>query len=102
MIPHPEPWLKAHFGAGIELTVTTEDKLDILRKLGAFGLIDDRPKTIERVADAGFWAAMMLQPWNKELVAGRPEIHGFRSWHEVPGLLPPAPAESEHEMGGLR
>ena len=43
----------------VGLTVTTEDKLGILDALGAFGLIDDRPDTIERVADAGLWAAAM-------------------------------------------
>jgi hypothetical protein len=48
MPPHLEPWLKAHFGPGIGLTVTTGDKLIILEELGAFGLIDDRPDTIGR------------------------------------------------------
>ncbi len=91
MTPHLEPWLKKHFGPGIELTVTTEDKLGILDSLGAFGMVDDRPGTIARVADAGLWAATMLQPWNRELVAGRADIHGFESWHEVPDLLPPLP-----------
>lgn len=88
MTPHLEPWLKEHFGPHVGLTVTTEDKLGILRKLGAFGMIDDRPETIERVADAGLWAATMLQPWNRKLVAGHPRISGFGSWREVPDLLP--------------
>ena len=89
MTPHLEPWLREHFGPEVGLTVTTEDKLGILKRLGAFGMIDDRPGTIERVADAGLWAATMLQPWNRELVAGHPGIAGFESWDEVPGLLPP-------------
>ncbi len=88
MTPHLEPWLREHFGPEVGLTVTTEDKLGILRKLGAFGMVDDRPGTIERVAEAGLWAATMLQPWNRELVAGHPKIHGFESWREVPDLLP--------------
>lgn len=89
MTPHLEPWLKEHFGSEIALTVTTEDKLGILRALGAFGMVDDRPETITRVADAGLWAATMIQPWNRELVLSSPNIYGFTSWHEVPGLLPP-------------
>ncbi len=88
MTPHLEPWLREHFGPDIGLTVTVEDKLGILRSLCAFGMIDDRPDTIARVADAGLWAATLIQPWNREVVAGHPKIHGFESWYEVPGLLP--------------
>ena len=91
MTPYLEPWLKKHFGPDVGLTVTTEDKLGILDSLGAFGMVDDRPDTISRVADAGLWAATMIQPWNRELVAERPDVHGFESWHEVPDLLPPLP-----------
>jgi len=88
MPPHLEPWLKGHFGPKVGLTVTTEDKLSILKELGAFGLIDDRPDTIGRAADAGLWAAAKLQPWNRDLVASRTDIHGFSDWWEVPDLLP--------------
>jgi hypothetical protein len=88
MTPHLEPWLKQHFGPGIELTVTTEDKLGLLRALDAFGMVDDRPETITHVADEGLWAATMIQPWNREIVARHANIHGFTSWHEVPDLLP--------------
>ena len=91
MSPRLEPWLKEHFGPDVGLTVTTEEKLGILHDLGAFGMVDDRPGTIARVADAGLWAATKIQPWNRELVAGRNDIHGFASWHEFPGLLPPLP-----------
>ena len=91
MTPHLEPWLKEHFGLDVDLTVTTEDKLGILHDLGAFGLVDDRPGTIARVADAGLWAATKIQPWNRELVNGRKDIHGFASWHEFPDLPPPLP-----------
>ncbi len=89
MTPHLKPWLEKHFGPDIGLTVTTEDKLGILDSLGAFGMVDDRPDTIARVADAGLWAATMIQPWNRELVVERADVHGFESWHEVPDLLPP-------------
>jgi hypothetical protein len=88
---HLEPWLREHFGPNVDLTVTTGDKLRILRALDAFGMIDDRPETLARVADAGLWAATLLQPWNRDLVAEHPGIHGFASWHEVQDLLPPLP-----------
>ena len=89
MSPHLEPWLKTHFGPDVGLTVTTGDKLGILEELDAFGLIDDRPDTIGRAADAGLWAATKLQPWNRDLVAARTDVHGFYDWREVPDLLPP-------------
>jgi beta-phosphoglucomutase-like phosphatase (HAD superfamily) len=88
MIPHLKSWLKDHFGQGVGLTVTTGDKLSVLHKLGAFGLVDDRPEILERTADAGLWVAAKIQPWNRELVAERADVHGFSDWYEVPGLLP--------------
>lgn len=97
MTPRLESWLKEHFGQGVGLTVTIEDKLDILRELDAFGLVDDRPEILGRVADAGLWAAARIQPWNRELVAARPDVHGFSDWREVPHLLPslPGPASGD-------
>jgi len=86
--PHLEPWLREHFGEGVGLTVTNGDKLTVLRELGAFGLVDDRPETLERAADAGLWAAARIQPWNRGLLARRPDVRGFSDWREVPGLLP--------------
>lgn len=88
MPPLLRPWLQAHFGPDVGLTVTMGDKLVILEELGAFGLIDDRPDTIERVANAGLWAATKLQPWNRDLVARKTDIHGFNHWQELPDLLP--------------
>jgi len=93
MRPHLKPWLRRHFGSRIELSVTSEDKLDILQEIGAFGMVDDRPETIRRVADSGLWAATIIQPWNRELLASYTNVHGFTSWHEFPHLLPPAPLE---------
>jgi 5'(3')-deoxyribonucleotidase len=87
MAPRLRPWLEEHFGPDAGLTVTKEDKLGIVEKLGAFGLIDDMPDTIERVADADLWAATKIQPWNRDLVARRSDVHGFRHWHEVHDLL---------------
>ncbi len=97
MTPHLEPWLRKHFGREVGLTVTTGDKLPILRELGAFGLIDDHPDTIGRVADAGLWAAAKIQPWNRALLAERPDVHRFSDWREVPDLLPslPTPASTK-------
>ena len=88
MPPYLEPWLKAQFGPDVGLTVTTKDKLGSLERLGAFGLIDDRPDTIERVADAGLWAAAKTQPWNRDLLARRSDVQSFSDWREVPNLLP--------------
>lgn len=89
MHPYLEPWLREHFGPEVEVTITDKDKLPILQEIGAFGMVDDRPETLERVAEAGLWAATLLQPWNRELVLRRPDIHGFKSWVELPALLPP-------------
>ncbi|MBA2715252.1 MAG: HAD family hydrolase [Rubrobacteraceae bacterium] len=89
MPPLLGPWLETHFGPNVGLTVTMDDKLAIIKELEAFGLIDDRPDTIERVADAGLWAATKLQPWNRDLVARRSDVHSFHHWQEVPALLPP-------------
>lgn len=88
MPPLLRPWLEAHFGPDVGLTVTGGDKLAVIEELGAFGLIDDRPDTIARVADADLWAATKIQPWNRTLVASRGDVHGFHGWREVPGLLP--------------
>jgi 5'(3')-deoxyribonucleotidase len=81
------PWLEDQFGPEVGLTVTNGDKLEVIDDLGAFGLIDDRPDTIERVADAGMWVATKIQPWNRDLVARRSDVHGFRHWPEVHDLL---------------
>ncbi len=88
MASHLEPWLREHFGPGVGLTVTSGEKLGVLRELGAFGLVDDRPETLGRVADAGLWAAARIQPWNRALVAQRRDVRGFSDWREVPNLLP--------------
>lgn len=86
--PHLELWLGEHFGPDIGLTVTTGEKLSVLEEISAFGMIDDRPETLERVAGAGLWAVARIQPWNREFVAARADIHGFLDWREVPDLLP--------------
>jgi hypothetical protein len=85
--PHLELWLREMFGPGVGLTVTRGDKLEILLDLDAFGLIDDRPETLVMVADVGLWAAAKLQPWNRNLVAERPDVHGFSEWREVHTLI---------------
>jgi hypothetical protein len=97
--PHLEAWLRGNFGRGVGLTVTTGDKLAVLREIGAFGIIDDRPETLERVADAGLWAAARIQPWNRGLVAARADVRGFSDWREVPDLLPPGYGTPERWRG---
>ncbi len=89
---HLLPWLEEHFGPGVGLTVTAGDKTGVLRDLGAFGLVDDHPDTLVEAAGVGLWAATKIQPWNRRLVAERPDVHGFHDWRELPLLLPPLPA----------
>lgn len=72
-----KPWtprilVPEHFGPEVSLTVTTGDKLDVLRRIGAFGLIDDKPETLILAVEAGFWTAAKIQPWNKALVTQNP------------------------------
>lgn len=86
------PWLREHFGPGVGLTVTTGNKTEVLRELGAFGLVDDHPGTLVEVAEAGLWAATKVQPWNRRLVARRSDVHSFHDWLELPSLLPPLSA----------
>jgi hypothetical protein len=88
MRPRLEPWLTERFGPEVGLTVIADHKLPVLRKLGAFGLVDDDPDTLASVADAGLWAAARIQPWNRALIAARADVHGFTDWREVPHLLP--------------
>lgn len=88
LLPHLTPWLRRHFGTQVDVTVVTGDKLPVLTELNAFGMIDDRPDTLQSAADAGLWTAAKLQPWNREPVSKRPDINGFEDWREVPALLP--------------
>ena len=87
-VTHGDAVMEPHLDQCVGITVTAGDKLAVLREIGAFGLVDDRPETLERVADAGLWAAARIQPWNRELVAARADVHGFCDWREVPDLLP--------------
>lgn len=88
--PALRSWLKENFGPEVGLSVTPAEKLGVLRELGAFGMIDDRPDTLAAVADAGLWTAAKVQPWNRAFLEGRPDILRFMDWREVPGLLPDA------------
>lgn len=85
--PALEAWLRENFGSRVGMTMISGDKLPVLRKLGAFGMIDDRPDTLRSVAAAGLWSAAKIQPWNEEVVAASRDIHGFHDWSEVPALL---------------
>ena len=88
LVPHLKPWLRENFGPHVEVTVVTGDKLPVLRSLGAFGVVEDRPDTLESVAANGLWVAAKLQPWNRDLVEDRRDIHGFEDWRDVLELLP--------------
>lgn len=88
-------WLNYHLDIPFGLSVTaTGRKLKIMRRRGSFGIIDDRPDFIEKVADAGLWAATKIHPWNQEVVERRGDIHGFEDWSEVPQLI----SNSEKEI----
>lgn len=96
--PALEAWLRENFGPRVGLTMTKNDKLPILRELGAFGMVDDRPDTLRGVAAAGMWSAAKIQPWNEDVVAGLRDIHGFHDWREVPTLLPGAFGDVTYEL----
>lgn len=81
-------WLRDHFGPDVGLTVTAGDKLEVMRGLGAFGLVEDHSQTLVEVAEAGLWTAAKIQPWNRGIVEERPDVHGFEDWREFPALLP--------------
>lgn len=81
-------WLRERFGPDVGLTVTAGEKMEILRGLGAFGMVDDHPVTLIEVAEAGLWAAAKIQPWNRRIVEERPDVHGFEDWRQLPALLP--------------
>lgn len=68
--------------------MTNGDKLDVLRDIGAFGLIDDRPETLILAERAGLWTAAKIQPWNEKFLAQNPDVPGFSDWREVPDPLP--------------
>jgi hypothetical protein len=89
--PHLSPWLREHFGPEVGLTITSGEKTGVLRELHAFGVVDDHPRTLVAAAEAGLWAATKIQPWNREVVAERPDVRGFDDWLEMPRLLPPMP-----------
>lgn len=85
---HLWPWLKERFGPDVGLTVTAGDKVEVLREIGAFGLVDDHPETLIEVSEAGLFAAAKIQPWNRKVVEERPDVFGFDDWRELPALLP--------------
>lgn len=93
LYPRLVPWLRKHFGPSVDVTIVTGEKLPVLRALEAFGIIDDRPDTLQSAADAGLWVAAKLQPWNRDLVEKREDINGFEAWRDLPEL-PPFPSRS--------
>lgn len=85
---HLWSWLREHFGPDVGLTVTAGSKTEVLRGLGAFGLVDDHQQTLIDATEAGLWTAAKIQPWNRGVVQERPDVRGFEDWRELPALLP--------------
>jgi FMN phosphatase YigB (HAD superfamily) len=90
----PEPmrnalayWLLDNLSVPFGLTVLKDSKFPVLKRVGAFGVIDDRPDFIESAADKGYWVATKLHPWNREVVKKREDIGFFDDWREVPGMI---------------
>ncbi len=80
-------WLAPKFPlVPVDILHSSEPKLDKLLELDALGILDDKPETLEAVADAGLIAATLIHPWNQKLVNERPDIMGFRRWKDVWGL----------------
>ncbi len=74
-------WLQGIFGeVPVDVMHTSENKADHLLEIGAFGIVDDKPESLENVADLGLLAMTLVQPWNKDLVFERPDVNGFVSW----------------------
>lgn len=68
------------------------DKVDYACRVGAFGLIDDKPQTLKDAYCANayerFLLATKLHPWNRRLCQGQDAIaRGFTSWTEVNGMV---------------
>jgi hypothetical protein len=80
-------WLQEHFGE-VGLSVTSVGKkVPILKRIGAFGIVDDKPKTLQEVKDAGLKPIAFLQPWNREFVESDPYLEGFGCWKEGYDIL---------------
>lgn len=64
-----------------------DSKLPALDRVGALGIVDDKPATLIEVADHGYWAATLIHPYNEALVESRYDIHGFERWEDFKDLL---------------
>jgi hypothetical protein len=81
-------WLHEHFGEAKVVVVDHDtSKLDILKEVGAFGVIDDKGPFIVEAAESGLWAAAKWHPHNASLVEDHPDIFVFDDWREVPAKL---------------
>ena len=88
--PYVRVWLYEHLGFDIGAACVLHSsvpKLDVLRTWGAYGVVDDKPETLEAAADAGMFAATLIQPWNRELVKDRPDVFGFERWEQFNEIL---------------
>lgn len=71
---------------GLSLT-TTDEKLHLLRKVNAFGMVDDRLDLILRVADRGLFAAARAHPWNAALLDMDTSVRRFSDWEKLPSMV---------------
>ncbi len=92
-------WLKGHFGPGTGLSITTvEDKGSILKRIGAFGLVDDAPKYLNMAKDLDIEVIVREQPWNREFRKENPHLFSFSEWEDLKNYLDgvfPGPLELE-------
>jgi hypothetical protein len=73
-------WLGDSFGeVGLSIT-TTGNKIPILKRIGAYGIVDDKFETLIKAQQEGFYACAKAQNWNRELVHGNPDIDIFEDW----------------------
>lgn len=79
-------WLRSNFGDAVGVCVLhgSESKMEILKAIGALGMVEDKPSMLEEVADAGLLSLAKVHPYNREVVASNDRIRGFDDWVEVP------------------
>jgi hypothetical protein len=90
MRPPLTRWLKTLFGDDwfyLSISVTG-DKIPILKREGAFGIIDDKMYTLLRAREKGYWCATPLFMHRSRLFhQNNPDIPGFSSWKQVPSMV---------------
>lgn len=76
-------WLEGVAPPGFKLSLTIrDDKTPMLEKIGAYGIVDDKPELLMKARRRGYWCATKYQPWNRRVVEENPAIFGFEHWGE--------------------